>query len=180
MLPTLSSALIQALLQSDEPFSVDFEHAWQWSGYPTRRGAKSKLIDNFLEGTHYISFKQFSSENEAGKVRTVFWMSTECLKCFAVLAGTQKGREVNIQLIESETLLKRTFYQEWSETLTKTSLAICLLQTPWMKRRRDRYLHILSTEHEQQIALFRRFTAVSTKDLQLALVLKAKLKRLVS
>jgi len=177
---TLDSLLIQTLLQSDQPFPVDFEQAWRWSGYPTRRGALSKLTANFVEGTHYISFKQPSSQHERGKIKTVFWLSTECLKCFAVMAGTQKGREVNLRLIESETILKASICREWSEVITKISLAICLLSTPWMKRRRDRYLKILSTEHEQQIALFTRFAAVAPENLQPLLELRATLEMLVS
>jgi len=180
MTQKLDSDLIQILLQSEQPFPVDFESAWRWSGYPTRRGALSKLTANFVEGTHYISFKQPSSQHERGKIKTVFWLSTECLKCFAVMAGTQKGREVNLRLINSETKLKASICREWSEVITKISLAICLLSTPWMKRRRDRYLKILSTEHEQQIALFTRFAAVAPDDLQPLLELRATLKMLVS
>jgi len=56
--PTLDSEQIQILLQSDQPFPVDFEQAWQWSGYPTKRGALSKLTTDLVEGIHYISLKQ--------------------------------------------------------------------------------------------------------------------------
>jgi len=49
-----------------------------------------------------------------------------------------------------------------------------------MKRRRDRYLKILSTEHDQQIALFMRFAAVAPENLQLFLDLETTSKRLVS
>jgi len=177
---TLDSLLIQTLVQSDQSFPVDFEQAWRWSGYPTRRGALSKLTANFVEGTHYVSFKQPSRQHERGKIKTVFWLSTECLKCFAVMAGTQKGREINLRLIESETILKASICREWSEVITKISLAICLLSTPWMKRRRDRYLKILSTEHDQQIALFTRFAAVAPENLQPLLELRATLEMLVS
>ena len=178
MTQTLDFNQIQILLQSEPPFSIDFESAWRWSGYPSRRGAKSKLKENFVEGTHYISFKQSNSQLEGGRIKTFFWLTTECLKSFALMSGTQKGREVNLRLIESETILKASICQEWSERLTKVSLAICLLSTPWMKLRRDRYLTILSTEHAQLLALFRQFAAVPSEKLQPSRDLRATLKRL--
>lgn len=184
MAPTLDSNLIQTLLQSDKPFPADFEQAWQWSGYLSRRGAKSKLKENFVEGTHYISFKQSSSQLEGGRIKTFFWLSTECLKSFALMAGTQKGREANLRLIESEKLLKATSCQEWSETITKITLAISLLLlSPWMKwrrGRRDRYLKILSAEYDRAIALFMRFGAVAPENLLPFLDLRAKFKRLIN
>ncbi len=178
--PTLDSEQIQILLQSDQPFPVDFEQAWQWSGYPTKRGALSKLTTDLVEGIHYISLKQQNSQQSGGRIITVFWLSIEGLKSLALMARTQKGREANAGLINSETKLKASICREWSEVITKISLAICLLSTPWMKRRRDRYLKILSTEHEQQIALFTRFAAVAPDDLQPLLELRATLKMLVS
>jgi len=173
------SDLIQTSLQSNEAFPVDFEEAWRLSGYPTRRGALKKLTDNFVEKTHYISFKQPNSQHEARRVKTVYWLSTECLKCFAVLAGTQKGREINLQLIESEKLIK----VEWCETITKITLAIRLLLTPCMNQprmRRDRYFNILSADYGQAIALFKRFATKNTEDMLPLLQLETKLKKLIS
>ena len=182
MVPALSSELIQALLQSDKPFPVDFEQAWQWSAYPTRRGALSKLTSNFLEGTHYISSQLPNGKYEGGRLKTVFWLSNECLKSFVLMAGTQKGRELNVELIKAETFLKKASCQEWSDTITKITLAICLL-SPFLNRlpgQRAHYWKILTTEYDRAIALFFESGAVTPKNLQPFLDLKIELKRLVS
>lgn len=50
-----SHELALALVQSDQPFPVNFEQAWRWIGYSTKQKAKNKLTNNFEEEIDFLT-----------------------------------------------------------------------------------------------------------------------------
>lgn len=44
-----------AIFQSDAPFPVNFDDAWQWIGYSSKQKAKSKLTNNFEEDIDFLT-----------------------------------------------------------------------------------------------------------------------------
>jgi len=49
-----SRELALPLVQSTEPFPVDFDDAWQLIGYSTKQMARKKLIHNFEKGMDFL------------------------------------------------------------------------------------------------------------------------------
>lgn len=96
------------LWESEEEFPVDFELAWQWLGYTRKDSAKKKLVRNFALGEDYTLRHLAESAPDKGLAhREDIWLSCNCLKEMAMMAGTQKGKEVRRYFLECEILGKQ-------------------------------------------------------------------------
>ena len=102
--------LALSLLGSGKEYPVDFEDAWQWLGYSSKQSAKKKLIRNFEEGedfsTKWMSVPH-SNGLTASRTETIF-LTVDCFKSLAMMAGTEKGRETRQYFLRCEKELKNT------------------------------------------------------------------------
>ncbi|MBL1176814.1 hypothetical protein [Pantanalinema sp. GBBB05] len=104
----LSQSLVRSLIESDEQFSVDFDNAWQWIGYSSKQAAKKKLVRNFEPGSDYLSkwmSVPHSNGSTASRVEKIY-LTVDCFKSLAMMAGTEKGREVRRYFLDCEQNLK--------------------------------------------------------------------------
>jgi phage anti-repressor protein len=106
--PEISLEIAIYLWNSVEKFPVDFELAWQWLGYTRKDSAKKKLARNFVENEDYMLRHLAESAPDKGLThRDDIWLSCNCLKEMAMMAGTQKGKKVRQYFLECEVLAKQ-------------------------------------------------------------------------
>lgn len=101
---TLSEKVIFGFLESKEAFPIDFEAAWQWLGYSRKDNAKTKLIGSFTQDVDYQVFLNVKERKtrEGGTNKETIKLSNDCFKAFAMLAATEKGKEVRNYFLECE------------------------------------------------------------------------------
>ena len=103
---SISESDIFALCQSENKFPIDFELAWRWIGYSRKNNAKAALLScGFNEGIDLL-IEKHSMESEFGKPKERITLTVDCFKTWAMMAATQKGREVRKYFIECERKLK--------------------------------------------------------------------------
>lgn len=119
-----------ALLESADPFPVDFDAAWQWLGYQRKDYAKETLVRNFERGLDYTS--EFSGLNrktpDGGRPSEFIYLTIDCFKAFGMMAGTEKGKQVRRYFLECERKLK----QVKTPTRQPTAPAIAPSQTRYV------------------------------------------------
>ncbi|BAZ48748.1 hypothetical protein NIES4103_13570 [Nostoc sp. NIES-4103] len=107
----LSPALVFSMLNSDKEFPVSLDDAWQWLGYSRKDHAKTCLSSNFELGSDYI----IEAPAKTGDVtasgfqpnnRQEIFLTLDCFKSFAMLAGTARGKEVRKYFLNCERQLK--------------------------------------------------------------------------
>jgi phage anti-repressor protein len=102
---TLNQEQVAALVESSEQFPVDFEYAWQWLGYARKDSALRTLKTEFQKGAE---FSTLSCKNPLGGRPSVsYHLTNDCFKMLAMMAGTDKGREVRKYYLECERQLKQ-------------------------------------------------------------------------
>jgi phage anti-repressor protein len=116
---TIDTAL--TLVQSFEQFPVNFDDAWVWIGYSKKQNAKDKLIRNFTEDRDYTLTKvrETKSDGSFSHYYELIKVTINCFKEIAMMAGTDKGKEVRQYFLECERQLKS---QQEEFTLPKTYL----------------------------------------------------------
>jgi phage anti-repressor protein len=107
----ISPALVFSMLNSDKEFPVSLDDAWQWLGYSRKEHAKNCLSSNFEQDSDYI----IEATAKTGDVtvsgfqpnnRQDIYLTVDCFKSFAMLAGTAKGKEVRKYFLNCEKRLK--------------------------------------------------------------------------
>jgi phage anti-repressor protein len=109
----------QSLYSSTDQYPVDFDQAWQWLDYSRKDAAKRVLLNSgFIEGTDFHINEErrenISSSHFGGKQVTeveVISLTVDCLKLWAMMAGTQKGKEVRLYFLECEKIAKARVVQ---------------------------------------------------------------------
>ncbi|MCT7975243.1 hypothetical protein [Laspinema olomoucense] len=109
-----------SLLESSDDFAVDFDLAYQWIGYTRKDSAKKKLINNFEENFDYfvatsVEFRHSAVKSTGQEVRRKkrgkplekIFLTIDCFKELAMLAGTDQGRSVRKYFIQCERQLKK-------------------------------------------------------------------------
>ncbi len=97
---------IKTVVESEVEFAVDFNDAWQWLEYSRKDVAKRVLVTNFEEGVDYSSFRNIV-EREIGATRVEqIYLTKDCFKQLAMLAGTTKGKEVRLYFLQCEKELR--------------------------------------------------------------------------
>lgn len=99
--------VIQNYVQSNEQYPVPFDEFWQWVGYSRKDVAKRKLEANFKQGTDYELLRKKVEQVSGAKWVEDISLTTDCAKSFAMLAQTQKGREIRDYFIDCEKQLKK-------------------------------------------------------------------------
>lgn len=94
-----------ALLESNDPFPVDFDAAWQWLGYASKGKAKDKLLRNYNRGEDFLT--KGLKTPLGGRPSEYIKISLDCFKSFCMMAGTEKGKEVRRYFLQCERQLKQ-------------------------------------------------------------------------
>ncbi len=98
-----------AIIESSDPFPVNFDEAWQWIGYSRKDHAKRALLKNFELGIDFllpISGKQKNNGSGGHNIEEIR-LTTDCFKAFCMMAGTSKGKEVRNYFLECEKAAKK-------------------------------------------------------------------------
>ncbi|HEY9874506.1 MAG TPA: hypothetical protein V6D12_13780 [Candidatus Obscuribacterales bacterium] len=93
------------LLNSPESFPVDFDDAWQWLGYASKRNGKDTLINNFLEGVDFL--RSSTKSPTGGRPSEFIQLTIDCFKMLGMMAGTEKGKEIRAYFLECEKIAKQ-------------------------------------------------------------------------
>lgn len=109
----LSRDFVFLLLETGEPFPVDFDEAWNWIGYSRKDAAKRVLETSFVRDIDYQIFApQSGGAKRGGHNKESISLTVDCFKSFCMMAGTEKGREVRQYFIACEAELKRRVAEE--------------------------------------------------------------------
>ena len=80
------------LLESEtqNPHPVDFNYAWQWIGWTSKRQGKEVLLNNFIEG---VDFLRISSKTpNGGRPSENISLTIDCFKMLGMMAKTQNKK----------------------------------------------------------------------------------------
>ena len=111
---------VLSLLESPDEFPVDFDLAYHWIGYTRKDSAKKKLVRNFEKGFDYcvatdVEFRQVAVKSKIKEIQRKkavkplekIFLTIDCFKELAMLAGTDQGRNVRKYFIQCERQLKK-------------------------------------------------------------------------
>lgn len=101
----LSQDYVLGLLQSNEKFPIDFDAAWTWIGYSKKENAKRRLLKHFVEGSDFYSDR--SKNGQRGRSSFQILLTIDCFKQLAMMAGTDRGKQVREHFLNCEKLLKQ-------------------------------------------------------------------------
>ena len=109
MVPSSTNVDIDEFL-SDAMFPVDFDAFWQWCGYSTKQKAEQMLQKNFTQEVDFnfnreVKVQKEGKQQVTRKIKS-YQLTIDCAKSFAMLAQTEKGREVRLYFLECEKRLK--------------------------------------------------------------------------
>jgi phage anti-repressor protein len=106
--------LARRLIHSDEQFPVDFDLAWQWLGYTRKDSALDTLKTNFVEGVEFSGTNRETPQG--GRPSRLYSLTVNCFKELAMLAKTQKGKQVRQYFLECERIAKQKTAPEPKQT----------------------------------------------------------------
>jgi len=107
------------IVRSELDFPVDFDRAWQWVGYSDKRHGFDALRANFAEGEDFSLSK---AKSTGGRPSDVVMLTTDCFKAFAMMAGTERGKEVRRYFLQCEKMLRALVTNARALKLTRRSL----------------------------------------------------------
>lgn len=93
---------ITRYLKSNQEYPVDFDLLWQWCGFSRKDSAKRMLEKNFSVEIDFVTLHKKVERAWKQKIS----LTIDCAKSFAMLAQTEKGREVRLYFIECEKRLE--------------------------------------------------------------------------
>ena len=100
--------IAKELFDSVDQFPVDFDSAWQWLEYSTKgNGKKSFEKAGFIEGVDFCSFIQNDKRDVGATQREVIQLTIDCFKMWAMMSGTNKGKQVRLYFLECEKIAKQ-------------------------------------------------------------------------
>lgn len=142
----LTPDVIFSLLQSSDPFPVDFEDAMIWwdcrtkNNEPVRKSdLKEKLIFNFDKDKDYI-FAEISAKNDRGRNRELIKLSLDCFKMMGMMVSGDRGNQIRRYFVDCENKLKLRIYNEkQSHNLRVLEAYINKDKLPWRKKFEDEY-----------------------------------------
>lgn len=135
---------IFGLLRSTDEFPVDFEDAWRWIGYSRKDTAVDALKLNCIQGVDF-NFQEIPEVRIEGRRRVTrnvdrYSLSIDGFKMFAASAGTPRGREVRVYLINCERRLKELLQERRANQKQRVVRAVVQGQAdPWEKRYEDEF-----------------------------------------
>ncbi len=101
-----SIVIAQELYNSQDKFPVDFDIAWKWLEYSTKGNAKRVLLSGvFIEGTDLIINQELGSLAIPRPSEKIY-LTVDCFKMWAMMSGTEKGKQVRLYFLECEKIAK--------------------------------------------------------------------------
>lgn len=146
---------IEQCLQTNDPFPVDFDDAWKWIGYSAKHKAKAKLLNNFDDEMDFSTIRLKSPSR--GRPSEKISLTIDCFKSFAMMAGTERGRQVRRYFIDCERRMKALIEERSKRRLTQEeieSLLVITGGTKWKKRFDDGFYELMSRLSFPQINRF--------------------------
>lgn len=101
----LTQELGISIVNSGEPFPVNFDDAWKWVGYSRKSDAKELLEANFRKDSDFCG--KTRKNKKRGRPPEEIYLTVDCFKSFCMMAGTQKGKEVRAYFLECERIAKQ-------------------------------------------------------------------------
>jgi len=137
----LSTENIFGLLQSTKEFPVDFDEAWQWIGYGRKGAAKEALLNaGFFLGIDFRVFPNIRKNPKGGRPSEVIRLTVDCFKSFAMMAGTDQGRQVRQYFLKCERDLKELLESQKAKNAHRVVKAVVQNEAdPWVKRFEDEF-----------------------------------------
>jgi anti-repressor protein len=116
-LTTFSLQTAQDLVTNSNAFPVDFDVAWQWLGYSQKDKAKRALLN-----CGFTADIDFTINCELGSLAVPrpsekIYLTTECLKLWGMMAGTEQGKQVRLYFLECEKIAKQATITSIPQTL---------------------------------------------------------------
>ncbi|MBD2457988.1 phage antirepressor KilAC domain-containing protein [Nostoc sp. FACHB-87] len=107
-----TQTLANQIYQSAEQFPVSFDDAWVWLGYSRKDNAKLNFSKcQFIEGIDYIVLLKSQENPYGGRPAEDIYLAAECLKRWAMRAGTTQGEQVRSYFLECERVAKAAISQ---------------------------------------------------------------------
>ncbi|NEZ61978.1 hypothetical protein D0962_04180 [Leptolyngbyaceae cyanobacterium CCMR0082] len=124
-----SQNLAMVMVQSTEPFPVDFDNAWKWIGYFQKSDAKKALLNSgFIEGIDFQVLRSVPQNSKGGRPAKKLYLTVDCFKSFGMMAGTEKGKQIRQYFLECEKRVKEIIPAQNAE-LEKLRLEVALSQS---------------------------------------------------
>ncbi|NEP23722.1 antA/AntB antirepressor family protein [Moorena sp. SIO3I6] len=108
MVQQLTREIILSHLGSEDRFPVDFDLGFPWLGF-SRKDVAKRSIENagFKEGIDFQVFRNDAENSKGGRPSEKIFLTVDCFKQWAMMAPTQKGKEVRLWYIRIEEELDR-------------------------------------------------------------------------
>ncbi len=126
MTQIFSIELAQQLVDSSNTFPVDFDLAWQWLEYSTKRNAKVSLIENFDEGIDFMINHEPTTTGIQAHPREIILLTIDCLKSWGMMCGTTKGKEVRQYFLQCERIVKQNLKPKTALELAKERVELAI------------------------------------------------------
>jgi anti-repressor protein len=94
---TFSLELAQEIVESEQQFPINFDLAWQWLGYSSKQKCKAKLENNFEKELDYLTKRVKNAT--IGRPSDSVFLSVDCFKSLAMMAGTEKGKKLTLSAL---------------------------------------------------------------------------------
>jgi phage anti-repressor protein len=108
--------IIKNQVIATEQFPVDFNEYWQWLGYSKKENAKRAFLNcDFEKGFDFelliseesVNHDTYSAQEKAVLAKTeIINLTVDCAKSFAMMARTEKGKEIRKWYLEIEKELR--------------------------------------------------------------------------
>lgn len=119
----LSESLVFEVVGSEEEFPISFDDAWKWLDFSRKDNAK-RAFENagFLDGIDFQVFLNIEENPKGGRPSEAISLTVDCFKSFAMMAGTEKGKEVRKYFLECERRLKLLLNESTSQRVKQKLL----------------------------------------------------------
>lgn len=153
---TFTLATAEQLLADSQvnEFPVDFDAAWEWLGYSRKDNAWQSFQNaGFLADVDFRISLVNQENNGRGRPKQLIELTIDCMKQWAMMSGTSKGKEVRLYFIECERKLKQIVQQPQSvgDLLVAQAQAFALLerQQAEMKKMQQKHRELLEAQDER-------------------------------
>ena len=128
-LMTFSIELAQDLLNSEETFPISFSTSWQWLGYTRKDNAKRALLNSgFIENEDFLITEEATTTGISANLNENIYLTVECLKMWAMMSGTQQGKQVRLYFLECEKLAKQKTFNATPQTYIEALKALVAVE----------------------------------------------------
>jgi phage anti-repressor protein len=125
MTQIFSIELAQQLVNSSNPFPIEFDEAWTWLEYSRKDNAKVALVENFEEKIDYLINQEIANAFMQTK-REKILLTIECLKMWGMMCGTPKGKEVRQYFLQCERIAKQNLKPKTALELAKERVELAI------------------------------------------------------